>query len=56
VGVCPWLGRQEGPPNGAQHVTALVTTDKAGLDPAVGRLPGSLMAEIDRGLRRLLGR
>ena len=37
------------------NVTALATIDKADLDPPVGRLPGSLMAEIDRGLHRVLG-
>jgi mRNA-degrading endonuclease toxin of MazEF toxin-antitoxin module len=37
------------------NVTALVTVDKAGLGPPAGRLPGSLMTEIDRGLRRVLG-
>ncbi len=37
------------------NVTALVTLDKAALDPAVGRLPSSLMHEVDRGLRRVLG-
>jgi mRNA-degrading endonuclease toxin of MazEF toxin-antitoxin module len=36
-------------------VRPLVTIDKADLDPPVGRLPSSLMAEIDRGLRRVLG-
>jgi mRNA interferase MazF len=29
--------------------------DKADLDSPVGRLPRSLMIEIDRGLRRVLG-
>jgi mRNA interferase MazF len=37
------------------NVTALVTLDKADLDPAVGRLPAALMHEVDRGLRRVLG-
>lgn len=37
------------------NVTALVTLDKSDLDPAVGRLPASLMLEVDRGLRRVLG-
>ena len=36
-------------------VTALVTLDKTGLDSAVGQLPASLMHEVDRGLRRVLG-
>ena len=43
------------PKDSVLNVTALVTIDKAGLGPAVGRLPGSLMTEIDRGLRRVLG-
>jgi mRNA interferase MazF len=43
------------PKDSVLNVTALVTIDKADLDPAVGRLPGSLMTEIDRGLRRVLG-
>jgi mRNA interferase MazF len=37
------------------NVTALVTLDKTDLDPAVGQLPASLMHEVDRGLRRVLG-
>ncbi|MGH3396389.1 MAG: type II toxin-antitoxin system PemK/MazF family toxin [Streptosporangiaceae bacterium] len=37
------------------NVTALVTVDKADLDPAIGQLPGSVMHEVDRGLRRILG-
>lgn len=37
------------------NVTALVTLDKADLDLPVGRLPASLMHEVDRGLRRTLG-
>jgi mRNA interferase MazF len=45
-----------GPPkDSVLNVTALVTIDKAGLGQPVGRLPGSLMAEIDGGLRRVLG-
>jgi mRNA interferase MazF len=36
-------------------VTALVTLGKSDLDPAVGQLPASLMHEVDRGLRRVLG-
>jgi mRNA interferase MazF len=43
------------PKDSVLNVTALVTIDKADLDPPVGRLPASLMAEIDRGLRRVLG-
>lgn len=36
------------------NVTALVTVDKQDLDAPVGRLPGGLMADVDRGLRLLL--
>ena len=43
------------PKDSVLNVTALVTVDKADLGPPVGRLPGSLMTEIDRGLRRVLG-
>ena len=37
------------------NVTALITLDKTDLEPAVGQLPASLMREVDRGLRRVLG-
>jgi mRNA interferase MazF len=43
------------PRDSVLNVTALATVDKADLAPPVGRLPGSLMTEIDRGLRRALG-
>lgn len=43
------------PKDSAVNVTALVTLDKADLDPAVGQLPAALMHEVDRGLRRVLG-
>jgi mRNA interferase MazF len=43
------------PKDSVLNVTALVTLDKADLDQPVGRLPSSLMTEIDRGLRRVLG-
>jgi len=43
------------PKDSVLNVTALVTIDQADLGQPVGRLPGSLMAEIDRGLRRVLG-
>jgi len=42
------------PKDSVLNVTALVTIDKADLEPPVGRLPGSLMTEINRGLRRVL--
>lgn len=43
------------PKDSVLNVTALVTIDKADLDPPVGRVPAALMTEIDRGLRRVLG-
>jgi len=43
------------PRDSVLNVTALATVDKADLDPPVGQLPSSLMTEIDRGLRRVLG-
>lgn len=43
------------PKDSVLNVTALATLDKADLDPPVGRLPISLMTQIDRGLRRVLG-
>ncbi len=43
------------PKDSVLNVTALVTIDKADLDPPVSRLPVALMTEIDRGLRRVLG-
>jgi mRNA interferase MazF len=43
------------PKDSVVNVTALVTLGKADFDPAVGRLPASLMHEVDRGLRRVLG-
>jgi mRNA interferase MazF len=35
--------------------TALVTLDKTDLDSQAGHLPASLMEDVDRGLRRVLG-
>lgn len=43
------------PRDSVVNVTALVTLDKPDLDPPVGSLPGSLMDEVDRGLRHVLG-
>ena len=43
------------PKDSVLNFTALATIDKADLDPPVGQLPSSLMTEIDRGLRRVLG-
>lgn len=37
------------------NIIALVTLDKADLDPETGRLPASLVDDVDRGLRRVLG-
>ncbi len=37
------------------NITALVTLDKADLDPEAGHLPASLLDDVDRGLRRVLG-
>lgn len=37
------------------NTTALVTLGKADLDPETGHLPASLMDDVDRGLRRVLG-
>ena len=43
------------PKDSVINVTGLVTLGKVDLDPPVGRLPLSLMNEVDRGLRRVLG-
>lgn len=43
------------PRDSVVNVTALVTLDKTDLGPPVGQLPASLMEEVDRGLRRVLG-
>jgi mRNA interferase MazF len=43
------------PKDSVVNVTALVTLDKADLEPPVGQLPSSLMNDVDRGLRRVLG-
>lgn len=43
------------PRDSVVNVTALVTLDKADLEAAIGQLPMSLMHEVDRGLRRVLG-
>jgi mRNA interferase MazF len=37
------------------NVSALVTLNKADLEAPAGYLPESLMDEVDRGLRRVLG-
>jgi mRNA interferase MazF len=43
------------PRDSVVNVTALITLGKTDLEPALGRLPTSLMHEVDRGLRRVLG-
>jgi len=43
------------PKDSVVNITALATLDKKDLDPAIGQLPASLMHEVDRGLRRVLG-
>jgi mRNA interferase MazF len=43
------------PRDSVVNVTALITLDKTDLEPPVGQLPTSLMHEVDRGLRRVLG-
>jgi mRNA interferase MazF len=37
------------------NVTALITLDKSGLQEPVGYAPASLMDDVGRGLRRVLG-
>jgi mRNA interferase MazF len=43
------------PKDSVVNVTALVTLDKTDLDAPTGQLPTSLMHDVDRGLRRVLG-
>lgn len=43
------------PKDSVVNVTALVTLDKADLDEETGQLTASLMRDVDRGLRRVLG-
>ena len=43
------------PKDSVVNVTALVTLDKADLNTETGQLPQSLMSDVDRGLRRVLG-
>jgi len=43
------------PKDSVVNVTALVTLDKADLRTEAGQLAASLMNEVDRGLRRVLG-
>ena len=43
------------PKDSVVNVTALVTVDQTDLDTETGQLPASLMNDVDRGLRRVLG-
>jgi mRNA interferase MazF len=43
------------PKDSVINVTALVTLDKTDLDEPVGHLSASLISDVDRGLRRVLG-
>src|ERR1700735_3255314 len=43
------------PKDSVVNVTAIVTLDKTDLDAETGQLPASLMSDVDRGLRRVLG-
>jgi len=42
------------PRDSVVNVTALVTLDKDDLGPPAGAVPGYLVEEVDRGLRRAL--
>jgi len=42
------------PRDSVANLTAVVTLDKSDLAAAVGTLDGNLLAEVDRGLRRVL--
>jgi len=43
------------PKDSVVNVTALVTLDKSDLEAPAGHLPASLMNDVERGLRRVLG-
>jgi mRNA interferase MazF len=43
------------PKDSVVNVTALVTLNKADLEAPAGHLPESLMDDVNRGLRRVLG-
>ena len=43
------------PRDSVANMTAIVTLDNSDLDERIGQLPTSLMDDIERGLRRLLG-
>jgi mRNA interferase MazF len=43
------------PKDSVINITALVTLDKTDLGEPAGHLPTSLMSDVERGLRRVLG-
>jgi mRNA interferase MazF len=43
------------PKDSVVNITALVTLNKTDLESPAGHLPESLMNDVSRGLRRLLG-
>jgi mRNA interferase MazF len=43
------------PKDSVVNVTALVTLNKTDLEATAGNLPASLINDVDRGLRRVLG-
>jgi len=43
------------PGDSAINVTAIITLDKTDLEEPVGRASASVMDDVDRGLRRVLG-
>jgi mRNA interferase MazF len=43
------------PRDSVANVTAIVTLDKSDLEDEIGQLPASVMHDVDRGLRRVLG-
>jgi mRNA interferase MazF len=43
------------PKDSVVNVTALVTLDKTDLEEPVGHLPTSLISDVERGIRRVLG-
>jgi mRNA interferase MazF len=43
------------PKDSVVNITALVTLDKTDLEEPVGHLPESLLEDVNRGLRRVLG-
>ena len=43
------------PRDSVANVTVIVTLDKSDLEDEISQLPASLMHDVDRGLRRVLG-